>query len=178
MGARWTVSYILYYGIARHLPASFRPYGIGSRRIRYWLVKNMFASCGRNVNVEHGADIGSGRFTSIGDNSGIGVDCRAAGPLEIGANVMMGPEVVIQSASHSFERTDIPMIEQGETKMTVVIEDDVWIGTRAIILPGRRIGRGSIVGAGSIVTKDVAPYTIVAGNPAVVVGQREKPLTA
>jgi maltose O-acetyltransferase len=177
-GLRWAVAYILYYFVARHLPASHRPYGIGARRLRYWLVKNMFASCGRNVNVEHGADIGSGRTISIGDNSGIGVDCRVPGPVQIGANVMMGPEVVIQSASHSFDRTDIPMIEQGETRLPVIIEDDVWIGTRAIILPGRRIGKGSIVGAGAIVTKDVAPYTIVAGNPAAVVGQRERPLTA
>jgi maltose O-acetyltransferase len=177
-GLRWAVAYILYYGFARHLPASYRPYGFGARRLRYWLVKNMFASCGKNVNVEHGADVGSGRTISIGDNSGIGVDCRVPGPVAIGANVMMGPEVVIQSAGHSFDRTDIPMIEQGETRLPVVIEDDVWIGTRAIILPGRRIGRGSIVGAGAIVTKDVAAYTIVAGNPAVVVGRRERPLTA
>jgi maltose O-acetyltransferase len=54
----------------------------------------------------------------------------------------------------------------------VVIEDDVWIGTRAIILPGRRLGKGCIVGAGAVVTKDVEPHSIVAGNPARAVGSR------
>ena len=61
---------------------------------------------------------------------------------------------------------------QGSTRKWVIIEDDVWIGTRAIILPGTRIGKGSIIGAGSVVTKDVPQYSIVGGNPARILKTR------
>jgi len=165
--------YVLYYGFARHLPVSYRPYAFGAKAIRYWLCKGMFARCGKNVNVEHGADIGTGRYISIGDNSGIGVHCSAGGPLTIGNDVMMAPEVVILFANHKSDDVETPMRLQGdEPPLPVVIEDDVWIGTRAIILPGRRLGKGCIVGAGAVITKDVEPYSIVAGNPARAVGSR------
>ena len=74
---------------------------------------------------------------------------------------------------HQFSRTDIPMRLQGHRQyQPVLIEDDVWIGARAIILPGLRIGKGAIVGAGSVVTKDVPPYAICVGNPARVIKSR------
>ena len=66
------------------------------------------------------------------------------------------------------------MIEQGETFYPkTIIEDDVWIGARVLILPGRRIGKGSIIAAGSVITKDVAPYSIVGGNPAHLIKTRK-----
>ena len=127
------------------------------------------------MNIEHGADIGTGRYTEIGDNSGIGVNCRALGPLIIGKNVMMGPEVVIISSIHKFSDIAEPMIWQGNEKPeTVIIEDDVWIGTRFIILPGRRIGKGAIIAAGAVVTRDVNPLTIVGGNPARIIHRRNE----
>ncbi len=86
---------------------------------------------------------------------------------------MMGPEVHIYATSHGYTDTGRPMRLQGYTPpRPVVIEDDVWIGTRAIILPGVRVGAGSIIGAGAVVTKSVPPYSIVAGNPARVVKSR------
>lgn len=86
---------------------------------------------------------------------------------------MMGPDVMIISRSHGFDRTDVPMYRQVEADpKPVVIEDDVWIGARAILLPGVTIGEGTIVGAGSVVTKSVLPYSIVAGNPARIVRSR------
>jgi maltose O-acetyltransferase len=93
----------------------------------------------------------------------------------IGKDVMMGPEVMIYTSNHETNRTDMPMIEQGDTQaIPVVIEDDVWIGARAILLPGVHIGKGAIVAAGSIVTKAVPPYTIVGGNPAKEIRKRER----
>jgi maltose O-acetyltransferase len=95
------------------------------------------------------------------------------GTITIGADVMMGPDVVILTTNHIFENTDIPMDQQGiANELPVTIEDDVWIGTRVIILPGRHIGRGSIIGAGSVVTKDIPPFAIVGGNPAKVIRYR------
>jgi len=163
---------ILYYFMARHLPVSYMPYAFGAKRIRRWLCKRLFASCGENVNVEHGVCFGSGKKIKIGNNSGLGVNCFV-GNVEIGNNVMMGPDVVILSQGHKFDRVDIPMCQQGSTEeKVVIIGNDVWIGTRAIIMPGVKIGNGVIVGAGAVVTKDVPDYAIVVGSPARVIRHR------
>ena len=85
----------------------------------------------------------------------------------------MGPEVVILGVNHRFDDCERPMIEQGyHDRKPVAIGDDVWIGTRAIILPGVRIGRGAIVAAGAVVTRDVNEFDIVGGNPARVIRSR------
>ena len=127
----------------------------------------MLADCGANVNIEHGARFGSGRQVTVGDNSGLGIDCELIGHVDIGRNVMMGPRVTILTQNHNFLDTSVPMIEQGRAESRpVVVEDDVWIGLGAIILPGTRIGRGAVVAAGAVVTKSVDPWTIVGGNPA------------
>jgi len=111
--------------------------------------------------------------TQIGDNSGIGMGSHVEAAI-IGKDVMIGPELMILSGTKGFDRLDIPMAQQVSHEIrTVIIEDDVWIGARVIILPGRRIGKGSIVGAGSVITKDVEPFSIVGGNPAQVVGWRK-----
>lgn len=86
---------------------------------------------------------------------------------------MMGPYVFIYTQNHNFSRTDISMDQQGwSEEKPVVIEDDVWIGARVTILPGVVIGSGSIIGASAVVTKSVPPYSVVAGNPAKVVKNR------
>jgi maltose O-acetyltransferase len=166
--------YILYYGFARHLPVSYKPYACGAKKIRYGLCRHLFAKCGRNVNVEHGAEIGSGQQIEIGDNSGIGVNCFV-GKAVIGRDVMMGPDVVFISANHKFDDINVPMRGRGHIKSPpITIGDDVWIGTRAIILPGRKVGKGAIIGAGAVVTKDVPDYAIVVGNPARVIKYRNQ----
>ena len=76
--------------------------------------------------------------------------------------------------NHAFDRTDIPMNQQGFTpEKPIVIEDDVWIGARVIILPGVHIGTGAVVGAGAVVTKDVPDYAVVGGNPARILKMRK-----
>lgn len=95
------------------------------------------------------------------------------GPLRIGDNVMMGPEVTILTHTHRIDRTDIPMGKQGSMVSEVIIGDDVWIGMRAIILPGVRIGSGVVIGAGAVVTKDVPDYAVVGGVPARVIRYRK-----
>lgn len=163
----WIICYIV---LARWLPRSyhFRP----SKRIRAFFGRRILKHMGKNVNIEKGANFGP--EVSIGDNSGIGINCDIIGPVAIGKNVMMGPECAIYTTNHSHDRTDIPMILQGYTpEKPVVIEDDVWIGRRVIILPGVTIGKGCIVAAGAIVTKNTPPYVIVAGNPAKVIKYRK-----
>ncbi len=114
----------------------------------------------------YGGDVGEG--LKVGDNSNIGpysyIGC--SGFIEIGSNVMISPRVSIYAENHNFARTDVPMKEQGVTRESVRIEDDCWIAANSVILAGVTVGRGSIVAAGSVVTKDVEPYSFVGGVPA------------
>lgn len=85
---------------------------------------------------------------------------------------MMSPGVSIFAENHNFSDTHIPMKDQGVTVSFVVIEDDCWIASNSTILAGVTIGKGSVVAAGSVVTKNVPPYSVVAGSPATVIKSR------
>ena len=163
----------LYYVIAKNLPDSMARGGCLWKRFRYILCKYIFSECGSNVNVEKGALFGNGDNIRIKNNSGIGINCRLSGEIYIGSNVMMGPEVIIMTRNHRFDNIYLPMCAQGYSdERSVVINDDVWIGTRVIILPGVVINKGAIIGAGSIVTKSIPDYAIVGGNPARIIRYR------
>lgn len=114
---------------------------------------------------------------SYGKFGGLWKSCRGGATKlmlpKCGDNVMMAPDCIIYVRNHESSRLDIPMCEQGSTEeRPVVIGNDVWIGGRVIILPGVKIGDGAIIGAGSVVTKDVSEYDVVAGNPARVIKDR------
>jgi acetyltransferase-like isoleucine patch superfamily enzyme len=96
-----------------------------------------------------------------------------SGFIEIGSGVMMGPRVGLFAENHIFDRTDIPMRLQGVDRKFIRIEDDVWLGTNSVILAGVTVGRGAVVSAGSVVTKDVPQYAIVGGVPAKVIRMRK-----
>ena len=170
----WTiknkVAFALYKMFASWLPISQR--SKLSKKLRRFFAKRVISKIGKNVNIERGACFGPG--LEIGDNSGVGINCEIYGPVKIGNNVMMGPEVVIYTSGHKHDRVDVPMIEQGsEESRAVTIGNDVWIGRRAIIMPGVTIGNGCIIGAGAVVTKDVPDYSIAGGVPARVIKSRK-----
>jgi acetyltransferase-like isoleucine patch superfamily enzyme len=121
----------------------------------------------------YGRDVGVG--LRIGSNSNVGPACYlgASGGITIGDNVLMAPAVVILSEEHNFDHLDLTIKAQGVRHAPTEIEDDVWLGARATVLGGTRIGRGAIVAAGAVVTRDVPPRAIVAGVPARVVRERE-----
>ncbi|MGM9551170.1 MAG: glycosyltransferase [Clostridia bacterium] len=171
---RYALSYTTYYFIARHLPGSFSPYSFGSGKLRRFLAKGMFQHCGKNVTVEHGAFFGGGREIEIGNNSSIGLNARISGPLSIGDDVMMGPNVSIYTQNHETENIYKPMRLQTAPKKKVTIGNDCWIGANAIILPGVTIGNGVIVGAGAVVSKDVPDMAVVGGVPAKIIKYREE----
>lgn len=164
--------YGLYTMIASRLPASRNQKPNVFQKLRGVLVKGYIDSCGRNVNIQPRAVIS--KRVRIGDDSGVGERSLVQGNVVIGSHVMMGPQVYIYTQNHCFERTDIPMDQQGfSPERGVIIGDDVWIGSRVTILPGVTIGEGSVIGASAVVTKDVPPYAVVAGNPARVVKMRK-----
>lgn len=163
----WRIFYAI---LGQWLPRSC--YSILSMKIRYFFLKRIAKSAGKNVNIEQ--HVVFGEELEIGDNSTIGFRSDLYGPVIIGKNVMIGPEVAIYTHNHEHINIRIPMIQQGYTKTEpVVIKDDVWIGRRVLIMPGVTIGTGAIVAAGSVVIKEVSPYSIVGGNPAKLIKFRE-----
>lgn len=92
--------------------------------------------------------------------------------ISIGNNVLIGMYSIITTTNHGTEMNPLPIRLQEETYKDVVIEDDVWLGARVIVLQGVRIGKGAVVAAGAVVTKDVAPYTVVGGVPAKLIKKR------
>ncbi len=105
---------------------------------------------------------------NIGKNSLIGEYSviRGQGGVEIGDRVFTSPFSQIIAVNHIFDDPQVSFVEQGITAEGIIIEDDVWIGASAVITDGVKVGKGAVVAAGAVVTKDVPPYTVVAGVPA------------
>ena len=102
------------------------------------------------------------------------VSITARSGVTLGNNVLLGPNVVINDSNHRFIDKDTPINQQGHTAAEIVIEDDVWIASNSVILKGVHIGKGAVVAAGSVVTKDVPSYAVVAGVPARQIKTRGK----
>jgi acetyltransferase-like isoleucine patch superfamily enzyme len=154
------------------------------------------AAIGENVVIEHGALIIKPERVKIGSNVYIGHYAilrgydtndlvigndtwigqlsyiNSAGGVTIGSRVGIGPCVKMMSSEHREEGRDVPVLLSDLEFARITVEDDCDIGIGAVILPGITVGRGSIVGAGAVVTKDVEPYSIVAGVPARKIGER------
>lgn len=124
---------------------------------------------GNDCRIRSGAQIHTwGGHLTIGDCSSINANCvlYGTGGISIGSYVRIAANCVIVSSSHTFEALAVPIHDQGFSATGITINDNVWIGANVTILDGVTIGAGSIVGAGSVVRKDIAPNTIVAGVPA------------
>jgi len=145
------------------------------RRLRMYLLLPLFREHGQNIwldpdgfysfdNIVLGSDITLGYRPVLLASESI---------LQIGSKVMFGPHVTVVGGNHNTSEIGRFMYDVKEKRPEddrgVLIEDDVWIGSNAVILQGVTVGRGSIVAAGSVVTKSVPPYAIVAGNPARVI---------
>jgi maltose O-acetyltransferase len=155
-----------YYGLASHLPDLAFPGGRMFNAARCSALRRILPVLGAQNEIDAKVYIGDGSDVSVGSRCQINRGCRL-NRVRIGDCVMLGPEVVVVGQLHEAGRTDVPMIDQGKyTKRETVIEDDVWIGIRATIMPGVTIAKGAVVGAGAVVTKDVPAYTVVAGVPA------------
>jgi acetyltransferase-like isoleucine patch superfamily enzyme len=107
----------------------------------------------------------------MGEKVLIGVGSQITGPVTFGNNILLAQHVLMSGLNHDFEDVTKPIVAQGYSKKTIVVEDGAWIGAGAIITAGVTIGKNAVVGAGSIVTKDVPPYSVAVGNPAKVVKQ-------
>lgn len=117
-------------------------------------------------------------LTTHGSPIVLGEDCSLNhfsiiyGGARIGSGVRIGAHVVIIPHNHVFKDPLVPIYKQGSTHQGVDIEDDVWIGAHVTVTDGVRIGRGSVIGAGAVVTKDIPPYSVAVGVPAKVIRSR------
>lgn len=107
----------------------------------------------------------------IGNYTRIGLGNTLIGPVAIGNKVNIAQNVVISGLNHNFEDTDKLIADQGVATQQIIVEDNVWIGANSVVLPGIRIGKHVVVGAGSVVVKDIPPYSVAIGNPARVIKQ-------
>ena len=105
----------------------------------------------------------------IGDHTRIGLHNTIIGPVDIGSHVNLAQGITVTALNHNFNDTDKRIDEQGVSTTPVTIEDDVWVGANAVLLPGVTIGNHCVVAAGAVVTKDVPPHSLVAGVPAKVI---------
>ena len=105
----------------------------------------------------------------IGDHTRIGLHNTIIGPVDIGSHVNLAQGITVTALNHNFSDANKRIDEQGVSTSPVTIEDDVWVGANAVILPGVTIGEHCVVAAGAIVTKDVPPHSLVAGVPAKVI---------
>ena len=107
----------------------------------------------------------------IGDRTRIGLGNVLIGPVKVGNDVMFAQNVVLSGLNHSYEDLSLPPSRQQVSTNPIVIEDEVWIGANATITAGVTVGKHSVVAGGSVVVKDVPPYSVVAGNPGRILKQ-------
>ncbi|MBA2609554.1 MAG: acyltransferase [Actinobacteria bacterium] len=161
------------FRIAWFLLSPFPTRRVGPTRAR--LLRLVGADIGEGVTFGPGVRLIAPHRLVIGSRTRIArdatIDARAG--VEIGPNTMIGFEAVVLSETHRFEDPDQPVRDQGMEGRPVRIGSNAWLGARVFVLPGRNVGNNAIVGASSVVTRDVDPNTIVAGNPAKLVRERD-----
>lgn len=142
--------------------------------IRYILLKTIAKSCGNNVSCHPNVYIFKPENLSLGSNISIHPMCyiEASGDIDIGNDVSIAHGTTIMSETHLYENNYIPIVDQGIALKKVLIKDNVWIGAKVTILCGITIHSGSIIGANSVVTKNVPHNTIVGGAPARIIKYR------
>lgn len=102
----------------------------------------------------------------IGDNCAIGLGNTLIGPVTMGNNVILAQNICLSGLNHGYQDVHLPIRDQKCTTAQITVEDDCWIGANCVITAGVTIGRHAVIAAGSVVTSDVPPFSVVGGNPA------------
>jgi len=165
-----TISEVFYHYFLTDMPTFV------GQKARFWYFKMLMKeNLGENVTLGTRIAFGGYQNLEIGDNSQIGSNCLigygGGGRIKIGSDVLIADSVVLINFQHEYRKIGVPYRKQGNILpyRDTFISDNVWIGARVIVMDGITIGQNSIVGAGSVVTKNVPPNCIVAGIPAKII---------
>jgi acetyltransferase-like isoleucine patch superfamily enzyme len=141
---------------------------------RFPVYKILFKRLGGLPVIQHGVTLVHTRNLVVGRHFGVnsGSYINALGGVTIGDYVLIGSNVTISAGKHEIEGTEPPVFSRPSVPQHIRIEDDVWIAANVVIMPGITLAKGTVVGAGAVVTKDTIPYSVVAGAPAKVVRMR------
>jgi acetyltransferase-like isoleucine patch superfamily enzyme len=107
----------------------------------------------------------------IGERTKIGLSNTIIGPVTIGNDIRLAQNITLSGLNHNYEDINIPIHKQGVSTAPIRIEDNTWIGANVVVLAGVTVGKHSIVAAGSVVTKNIPPYSVAVGNPARIIKQ-------
>lgn len=163
---------ILYYSIAYNLPNYSWPGGRIYNAFRIICLRR-FIKVGIKCRIMRRVYFGNGNSVTIGNYCRINEGCRLDN-IQIGNHVMIARESILLGKMHEFKEIEVPMQLQGNKHSDpIIIEDDVWIGLRVMILPGLLIQRGTIVGAGAVLTKNTEPLGVYGGVPAKLIKYRK-----
>lgn len=164
----WT---FLYYFVLSKLPASYYPFGQLWNFIRVGGLRRI-CKIGEGCRVQQKVYVGDGDDVEIGDYCRINENVRLRN-VKIGNYVMIAPGATVIGSEHGYMDANVPIMYQEDIWERIVIDDDVWIGTNAIITSGVTIGKGCVIGAGSVVTKNCVPYGVYGGIPARLIKKRD-----
>lgn len=160
-----TFALICYYSFAIYLPNYSFPGGRFFNGFRIFILRGIIP-VGKGCRIMRGVYVGGGRNIAIGSYSRVNQNVRLCN-VKIGDHVMIARDTVFLGKTHESSRLDIPMEQQGNVELPQgIVEDDVWLGLRTIIMPGLKIRKGSIIGAGAVLTKSTEENTIYGGVPA------------
>ncbi|EKQ82537.1 transferase hexapeptide repeat protein [Leptospira kirschneri serovar Grippotyphosa str. Moskva] len=177
---------------------SWIPGRLGSK-LRYFYFSKRLKKIGDNVHFHHGVEIDCFENISIGENCGVGafaffsafggeirignevflnrnvhINASIGGIIDIGDRCLIGPNVVFRTANHNFDSIELPIQKQGHKIDNIILETDVWVASNVVLVGGIRIGKGSVIAAGSVVTKDIPSYSVVGGVPAKIIKKRNE----
>ena len=124
----------------------------------------MLANSGGSIEIGQGVSV----------NYNVMINAANNGTIKIGDNCLIGPNTVLRASNHVYSDTDVPINMQGHTAGRIELEEDVWISSNVVIAGDVHVGRGAVLAAGAVVTKDVEAFTVVGGVPAKVIRTRRK----
>ena len=155
---------LIYYLLAIYLPSNQVPYIGKMGNLRSFLFRRCIKKAGTNIKVNQGVIFSTD--IEVGNNVTFNENVRIRRGTKFGSDIEVAPGVNFITESHKISKTSLPINKQGSEFKEIIIEDDVWIGTNAIILAGVKLSKGTVVGANAVVTKSHPPFSVITGVPA------------